>query len=87
MTDRGGPKKPSSTMWLLLVGLLLAAGGYMAFTLMPSPGVSREQQAEERAALLREQSVKESPTPVTPEVVVDPNVPPTRGPMGSPPRR
>lgn len=48
---------------------------------------TKEQEAEQRAAALREQSLKESPAPVTPEVVVDPDSPPTRGPMGSPSRR
>ncbi len=82
-TERtGGPG-----LWVLL-GILVAGGIAAAiWQWRGDPATSREQEAEQRAASLRDQSIKESPTPVTPEVVVDPAAPPTRGPMGSPPRR
>ncbi|MEY3229957.1 MAG: hypothetical protein RL689_44 [Planctomycetota bacterium] len=87
MSDGTPRKAVTPTTWVLLTVLVLGAIGFALLTLGPSDAASREQMAEERAAALRDQSVKESPTPVTPDVVVHPDVPPTRGPMGSPPKR
>ena len=87
MSDATPRKSITPTIWVLMAVLALAATGFALFSLAPSDAASREQMAEERAAALREQSIKESPTPVTPEVVVHPDSPPTRGPMGSPAKR
>lgn len=87
MSDGSPRKSMTPTTWVLLAALGLAAAGFAIFSFGPSDAASREQMAEERAAALRDQSIKESPTPVTPDVVVHPDAPPTRGPMGSPAKR
>jgi hypothetical protein len=87
MSDQTPRKSMTPITWGLLAVLVLAAAGVALLALGPSDAASREQMAEERAAALRDQSIKESPTPVTPDVVVHPDAPPTRGPMGSPPKR
>ena len=72
--------------WALLL-IVVAAAVAVALSLRTPSAVSRERLAEERAASLLEQSRKDSPPAATPDPVVVPDSPPTRGPIQAPPRR